>query len=79
LAFEGWKMTTRKPLKPITPLPLSTKVLVGGSIEGVVDEVIWRRGMEMPVYLVEWWEGGDVLSRRFLLEDIQVLDHLPGT
>lgn len=34
-------------------------VWINGDIPGVIEEVIWCRGMGWPFYLVEWWhEGG---------------------
>ena len=41
------------------------KVLVGGVIEGVIEEVIFARNMTDPLYLVEWWHEGDLRGRRF--------------
>jgi len=39
-------------------------------IPGVIEEVIWSRGMEWPVYLVEWWLDGAVCTRRFHADEV---------
>lgn len=40
-------------------------VFINDDIPGVIEEVIWVRGMGWPYYLIEWWHEGDVRSRRF--------------
>lgn len=41
----------------------------GGVITAVVEEVIMQRGMAQPVYLLQWWVDGDIVTRRFLEEE----------
>ncbi len=36
-----------------------------GDILGTIDEVIWCRGMWEPLYLVQWWTGGEFRAARF--------------
>ena len=40
-------------------------VRVGGTIKGVVEQIIISRQMVTPLYLVEWWHDGMVTSRQF--------------
>lgn len=47
------------------------KVVVGGVIRGVVEEVIFARNMTDPLYLVEWWHDGDLRGRRFHEFDLE--------
>lgn len=41
------------------------RVLIDGDIEGVIEEIVFARGMMWPVYLVEWWHEGQREARRF--------------
>lgn len=48
------------------------RVSVGdGVISAVVEEVIMQRGMAQPVYLLQWWVNGDIVTRRFLEEECE--------
>lgn len=47
------------------------KVAIGdGHISGVIERVILARGMTVPIYLVEWWQEGNVMSREFHADDV---------
>lgn len=54
-----------------TPSPIQTgdRVTIGDNIEGVVEELIFSRGMNAPFVLVEYWHEGSLISRRFHAED----------
>lgn len=41
------------------------RVQIGDGIEGVVEEVIFARGMSAPFVLVEYWHDGQLVARRF--------------
>ena len=49
------------------------RVLVDGEIRGVIERVIWCRGMATPLYLIEWWDRGQVYSREFHAADVRPL------
>ena len=48
-------------------------VLVGGVIQGVIEEVIFARNMTDPLYLVEWWHDGDLRGRRFHESELEAV------
>ena len=51
------------------------KVLIGsGVIHATVEEVIHARGMSAPLYLVEWWQDGELRGRRLHEADLSVLE-----
>lgn len=59
-------------ISPTAPVPFpcrfpcGMRVLIGGgAISAVVEEVIFARGMQHPLYLVEWWQDGTMRERRF--------------
>ncbi|QBF31493.1 hypothetical protein CFI11_09730 [Thalassococcus sp. S3] len=45
-------------------------VRVGDDVEGIIEEVIWSRGMSSPFYLIEWWQDGDMRTWRFHAADV---------
>lgn len=45
------------------------RVIIGTGIEGVVEEVIFARGMGAPFVLVEYWHEGQLVARRFHAAD----------
>lgn len=47
------------------------KVIVGGDIEGVIEEVILLRNAKNHIYKVEWWHEGLVQSRVFHEEELK--------
>ena len=48
-----------------------SRVLVGDDIDGIVEEVVFGRGMMTAMYLVEWWQDGDLRARRFHAADVR--------
>jgi len=46
-------------------------VWVGGDIPGVVDRLIFTRNCRTAIYLVEWWDCGELKCREFYEADIQ--------
>lgn len=49
------------------------RVAVGNGIEGMVEEVIFARGMTGPFVLVEYWHAGELVARRFHAADCRKL------
>lgn len=58
----------------MTQLRPGTRVRIGDVIEGVIEEAIVVRGMTAPIYLVEWWQDGDLVARRFHAADVHPLE-----
>lgn len=53
------------------------RVIIGGDIEGVVEELIFERGHPSPKVLVEWWQGGERRAARFHAEDCRKVEPEP--
>lgn len=53
----------------VTARQLGDQVEIGRSITATIEEVIWARNMVAPFYLVEWWQDGQLVSRRVHEED----------
>jgi hypothetical protein len=51
--------------------PLGLQVCLGDNIKGIIERIIWARAMTEPLYLIEWWNDGQVLSREMLQNDIR--------
>lgn len=47
------------------------QVLIGDGIAATVEEVIMARGMRGPLYLVEYWHEGHLISRRMHEDDLR--------
>lgn len=45
-------------------------VIVGGDIHGVIDRVIFCRDRIPPLYAVEWWSNGALVSHEFHAADV---------
>lgn len=50
------------------------RVQIGSGIEGVVEEVIFARGMKAPFVLVEYWHDGQLIARRFHAADCRKVE-----
>lgn len=54
-----------------TEIQPGDRVIIGDDITGIVERVIYGRGMIRPLLLVEWWCDGDVRAREFDIEDVR--------
>mgnify|MGYP001791994776 CR=1 FL=1 len=46
-------------------------VWIGDDVPGVVDRLIYTRNCRVPIYLVEWWDRGEIKCREFYEADVR--------
>jgi hypothetical protein len=56
---------------------LGAAVEVADGIVGIVDELIFARGYQEPLVLVEYWHEGERRHLRFLWQDVHFPDGEP--
>ena len=46
------------------------EVVIVSNINGIIEEIIFARGMIWPYYLVEYWQDGILHAKRFHEGDV---------
>ena len=69
LVAEGQKCDANNGLPAPRFMP-GQEVFVGEDIPGVIERLIYPRNATVPLYLVEWWDCGDLKAREFHEQDI---------
>lgn len=59
-------------LRGLSDLDPGDRVMVGGDISATVERVIFARYMTRPLFLVEWWDSGDLKTKELHQNDVRI-------